>query len=517
MASVLLKTKSGYRLYNKGAADWVLKKCSSYYNESGVLVPMDNTSRSSFETMINSMASQGLRTLCLTQKDISARDVEDGSSNPFKEAPEYDLDLVAIVGIKDPVRKEVPDAVLRCQNAGIKVRMVTGDNIHTAKHIARECEILSENGLAMEGPEFRTLSNDELMRTIPKLDVVAVTGDGTNDAPAMKEADVGLAMGIAGTEVAKEAADIVILDDNFSSIVKSVMWGRTVFTNIRKFLQFQLTINLVALLIAVVAAVTTGETPLNVLQLLWVNLIMDSLAALALATEAPTEELLNHLPHGRNEPLINGKMAKHIFVQGMYQSFWLFLIFYGLPAQFEYFKVYPCQTDETEEECIDRQEDEQKKTNSMVFNTFIWMQLFNEINARRINDELNVFSGILTNYIFMSVWILTVVFQVIIMVIAPVGNIFKVEPLSGLEWGVSIAIGCGSMITSLLTRLVSMWLFKETEEKARERAERLAAQPVKYREHFWQILRQKKPKHVKEFENSLSLQGHVLSSNMNTL
>lgn len=475
----------------------------------------------------------------LTGADISAREVENGSSIPFKEAPEYDLDLVAIVGIKDPVRKEVPDAVLRCQNAGIKVRMVTGDNIYTAKHIARECGILSENGLAMEGPEFRTLSNDELMQTIPKLDVlarsspedkfilvktlkalgqvVAVTGDGTNDAPAMKEADVGLAMGIAGTEVAKEAADIVILDDNFSSIVKSVMWGRTVFTNIRKFLQFQLTINFVALLIAVVAAVTTGETPLNVLQLLWVNLIMDSLAALALATEAPTEELLNHLPHGRNEPLINGKMAKHIFVQGMYQSFWLFLIFYGLPARFEYFKVYPCQPDETEEECIDRQEDEQKKTNSMVFNTFIWMQLFNEINARRINDELNVFSGILTNYIFMSVWILTVVFQVIIMIIAPVGNIFKVEPLSGLEWGVSIAIGCGSMITSLLTKLISMWLFKETEEKARERAERLAAQPVKYREHFWQILRQKKPKHVKEFENSLSLQGHVLSSNLNTL
>lgn len=264
---------------------------------------MSQSKRHEFERMINEMASQGLRTLCLTQKEVQASEL------PFKEPPEFDLDLVAIVGIKDPVRPEVPEAVQTCQNAGIKVRMVTGDNIHTAKHIARECGIMTEHGVAMEGPEFRALTNEQLIEIIPTLEVLArsspedkyrlvktlkalgevvsVTGDGTNDAPAMKEADVGLAMGIAGTEVAKEAADIVILDDNFSSIVKACMWGRCVFSNIRKFLQFQLTINLVALIVAFVAAVSTGETPLNVLQLLWVNLIMDSLAALALATEAP--------------------------------------------------------------------------------------------------------------------------------------------------------------------------------------------------------------------------------------
>ena len=523
MASVILTDESGrHTLYNKGAADWVLARCTSFYDESGALVSLNDSKREMFERMINEMASQGLRTLCLTQREIK-------TSVPIKglsESVESDLSLVAIVGIKDPVRPEVPEAVSTCQRAGIKVRMVTGDNIHTAKHIARECGIMSEHGVAMEGPDFRLLSNDELMEIIPTLDVLArsspedkyrlvktlkalgevvsVTGDGTNDAPAMKEADVGLAMGIAGTEVAKEAADIVILDDNFTSIVKSCMWGRCVFSNIRKFLQFQLTINLVALIVAFVAAVSTGQTPLNVLQLLWVNLIMDSLAALALATEAPTKHLLEQLPHGRNEPLINSKMAKHILVQGAYQCLWLFLIFYGLPAHYEAFKVYPCEPDETELECSERQEHEQRKTNSLVFNAFIWMQLFNEINSRKINDELNVLSGLFNNWIFPFVWVIIVGCQCIIMCIPAVGNIFYVDPLSGLEWGVSIAIGSGSLAVALATKLVSRLLFRESEEAERARQIKLAAKPVEYREHFWQILRPVKPKHVVEFEEQLA-------------
>jgi len=196
---------------------------------------------------------------------------------------------------------------------GITVRMLTGDNLLTASFVAKECGILSDDGTVIEGPKFRTLSDEELDNILPKLqvmarcspqdkfrlvhrlrergEVVAVTGDGTNDAPQLKEADVGFSMGIAGTEVAKEASDIILLDDNFSSIVKAVMWGRNVFDSIRKFIQFQLTVNLVAVIIAFVGAVSKGESPLKPVQMLWVNLIMDTMAALALATELPTVDL----------------------------------------------------------------------------------------------------------------------------------------------------------------------------------------------------------------------------------
>ena len=223
------------------------------------------------------------------------------------------------------------------QRAGIMVRMVTGDNLHTAKSIARECGILTDDGTALEGPVFRKLSEEDMKKALETLqvlarssptdkytlvktlkamgEVVAVTGDGTNDAPALKESDVGLAMGRTGTDVAKEASDIIILDDNFASIVKSVLWGRSVFTNIRKFLQFQLTVNVVAVGTAVVAAVLSGYmertgTPLNILELLWINLVMDALGALALATEDPNDRLLLQRPYGRTEPLINKKMWK---------------------------------------------------------------------------------------------------------------------------------------------------------------------------------------------------------------
>lgn len=517
----------------------------------------------------------------------------------FKEPQEFNLTATCIVGIKDPVRKEVPEAVATCQRAGIRVRMVTGDNIHTARHIAKECGIFTEGGLALEGPAFRAMSQEELMKILPDMqvlarsspqdkyilvqtlkrmgEVVAVTGDGTNDAPALKESDVGLAMGIAGTEVAKEAADIVILDDNFSSIVKAVMWGRCVFANIRKFLQFQLTINLVALLVAFVCAVGSGETPLNVLQLLWVNLIMDSLAALALATEDPTPDLLEHRPHGRNEPLINRKMAKHILVQGAYQCFWLFLIFYGLPANVDsyhiesqcewytnneynatdpynslccyqgspqcngidsyYYDIAPlppptpvcvlnndgsgsCTITEpsasqycppSNTSCADfttvndayntahddydnDHETEIENTNSVVFNTFIFMQVFNEINSRKINDEYNVFEGFFRSPIFSIVLAITVGAQVIIMFF--LGGIFKTQPQTWQEWLAAIGIGAGSLVVSFLTRFISRTFFPVDEEKEREMQDLKNSQPIQYREHFWQILRPVKKEEI---------------------
>mmetsp|Transcript_4289 Transcript_4289/g.13717 ORF Transcript_4289/g.13717 Transcript_4289/m.13717 type:complete len:995 (+) Transcript_4289:117-3101(+) len=515
-ASVLIRTGTGFRLYCKGAAEIVLDRCTAQMAEGGESRSLSNAEKAAVADRITAMATSGLRTLAITYRDLS--EVAVAGMDLDAAPPEDDLTLIAVVGIKDPLRPEVPDAVKACKGAGITVRMVTGDNVHTAEHIARECGIMTD-GIAMEGPVFRKMSPEELAPLLPRLqvlarsspkdkyhlvqmlkaagEIVAVTGDGTNDAPALKESHVGLAMGIAGTEVAKEASDIVILDDNFSSIVKSVLWGRSVFCNIRKFLQFQLTINLVALTLAVIAAITGKGTPLNVLQLLWVNLIMDSMAALALATEDPTPDLLEEKPNGKDEPLISRTMWKHIVIQGIFQLAVLLLLLYGMPtlddyefpdkckvpvtdladgvlcrvdkepARVDYYSlpncaegVEPCAAfdldhakwDAAEERYEDLLDDAETAVNSVIFNTFIMMQLFNEFNARKICDEINVFAGITHSRIFLYVYVITVVVQVLIMQFA--GTVFHVDALSATEWGVGIAIGFISMPVSLLTKLL---------------------------------------------------------------
>eukprot|EP00803_Ostreobium_quekettii_P006058 evm.model.scf_144.7 EVM.evm.TU.scf_144.7 scf_144:78288-87675(-) len=529
MASILVRKGDVLRLYNKGAAEIVVDRCISYHDTTGKVVSLEAAKKAEILSYVTEMASQGLRTIALAYTDFPAEDAS-RASNFFDNAPDENLILMAVVGIKDPVRKEVPGAVATCQKAGIVVRMVTGDNVHTAQHIAKECGILTDGGVALEGPQFRTMPEEELIKMLPKLqvlarssptdkhllvstlrkmgEVVAVTGDGTNDAPALKESDVGLAMGIAGTEVAKEAADIVILDDNFLSIVKSVLWGRSVFNNIRKFLQFQLTINFVALILAFTAAIVGGETPLTVLQLLWVNLIMDTMAALALATEHPTWDLLDSMPYGREEPLINSKMWKHIFLGGLYQLFWLLLLLYGMPKHFDRYRepkeeevwfewcedhdefrgkstaelcfaengVLECSREleechenkdfvreeevdkaffeELEDEFEDAEDDHFMRISSVIFNTFIFMQVFNEVNSRKIADEYNFVSGIFTSKIFVGVLVVTVVLQIIIMT-TPFGDFFRVNTLTWYEWVLTVGIGAGTVPWSLAIRIVS--------------------------------------------------------------
>lgn len=306
-----------------------------------------------------------------------------------------------------------------------------------------------------------------------------MTGDGTNDAPALKESHVGLSMGRTGTEVAKEASDIVILDDNFKSIVKSVLWGRSVFNNIRKFLQFQITINFVALNLAFIAALVSTFTerdglPLNVLQLLWVNLIMDSMAALALATEDPTPELLLAKPNGPDEPLINKKMWKHIVTQGLFQLKVLLVLLYGLPEMDKY-HIVDCGDEPKAADvcadvnncpnwsaihaaydaCEDLKEDNERRVNSVVFNTFIIMQLFNQLNARKINDEVNVFQGVADSKIFLYVVVGIACSQVLIME-TPVNTFFKVDShQNGVEWAIAVVAGFCSWPVAALVKLLT--------------------------------------------------------------
>ncbi|KAK6152793.1 hypothetical protein DH2020_012432 [Rehmannia glutinosa] len=391
------------------------------------------------EATIEQFASEALRTLCLAYVDL-----ENGFSAD-EAIPESGYTCIGIVGIKDPVRPGVRESVALCRSAGVTVRMVTGDNINTAKAIARECGILTDDGIAIEGPIFREKSLEELLELIPKIqvmarsspldkhtlvkhlrttfnEVVAVTGDGTNDAPALHEADIGLAMGIAGTEVAKESADVIILDDNFSTIVTVAKWGRSVYVNIQKFVQFQLTVNIVALVVNFTSACLTGSAPLTAVQLLWVNMIMDTLGALALATEPPNDELMKKSPVGRKGNFISAVMWRNILGQSLYQ----FLVIWFLQAYGKtFFELDGCS-------------DSDLVLNTIIFNTFVFCQLFNEVNSREM-EKVNVLKGILDNYVFVSVLGSTVLFQIII--IEYLGTFANTTPLTLMQWFVSIFIG----------------------------------------------------------------------------
>ncbi|KAJ4767417.1 Calcium-transporting ATPase [Rhynchospora pubera] len=451
MGVVLQLNEGGYRAHTKGASEIILASCDKFLNREGNVVPLDEDCRSQLTSTIESYANEALRTLCLGYMEI------EGGFSDKQPIPENGYICIGIVGIKDPVRPGVKESVATCRSAGITVRMVTGDNINTAKAIARECGILTDDGLAIEGPDFRTKSEEEMTALIPKLqvmagsspldkhtlvkhlrtnlnEVVAVTGDGTNDAPALHEADIGLAMGIAGTEVAKESADVIILDDNFSTIVTVAKWGRSVYINIQKFVQFQLTVNVVALIVNFTSACITGSAPLTAVQLLWVNMIMDTLGALALATEPPNNELMKHAPVGRGGNFISNVMWRNIFGQAFYQ----FVVIWYLQADGKSMFGLEGPTADV-------------ALNTLIFNSFVFCQVFNEISSREM-EKINVFQGILDNYVFVAVISTTVTFQYLI--VQYLGEFANTIPLSSSQWFVCIFLGFLSMPIAALVKLI---------------------------------------------------------------
>jgi len=483
-----------YHLYHKGAAETVLKDCSHYLTHDGTILELNDAKRAEYETLIDNYAKDALRCVALAHKQIDAE--QNISTITNIQSLEQQLCLDAIVGIMDPLRPDVVEAVKTCQKAGIFVRMVTGDNLHTAKAIAKQAGILTPDGLSMEGEEFRNLTPSQLDEALPRLqvlarsspedkhilvqrlngglmpktkeewleihpgsnyekekdlllpgyyqewaaarqngvgEVVGVTGDGTNDGPALKAADVGLSMGISGTDVAKKASDIIIMDDNFSSIVRAVLWGRSVFDNIRKFLQFQLTVNVVALTITFLSAVAGYKPPLNAVMMLWVNLIMDTMGALALGTEPPTLELLNRRPYRRDASLINLPMWRNIMVQAVYQ---LGLLIFLLKEGPEIFK---CESGSTHHFTI-------------IFNAFVFCQIFNEFNAREIGDKFQPFHKLSTSPMFIVIIFITILSQWFIVVYG--GDFTQTHPLTVSEWKVTTGLGALSIPIGFLMRQI---------------------------------------------------------------
>lgn len=479
MGVVVKLSDKRYRLFVKGASEVLSKNCVDHIvvnaanGDSSTTLEgsseiekkrFDEVSYDNISKTIIFYANQSLRTIALCYRDFEQwppRGAEDRAIDdvPF-ELIAKELSLIAITGIEDPLRDGVREAVEKCQGAGVAVKMCTGDNVLTARSIAYQCGIFTPGGLIMEGPVFRKLNEMERLEIVPRLqilarsspedkrllvhtlksmgEVVGVTGDGTNDGPALKLANVGFAMGIAGTEVAKEASDIILMDDAFSNIVLAIMWGRCVNDSVKKFLQFQISVNITAVVITFVSAVASAseESVLTAVQLLWVNLIMDTFAALALATDPARPVLLDRKPDRKGAPLITVEMFKMILVQAAYQiAVCLILHFVGL----EILGLPHTPSNEAD-------------LRTLVFNCFVFCQIFNQLNCRRLDRKFNVLEGFFRNYYFMGIFAIMVAGQSLIVTYG--GAAFTVSELRGRDWGISIIVGFMAIPLGALVRLM---------------------------------------------------------------
>lgn len=461
---VLVKKSDGrHRFFVKGASEIMLNRCkyimAASPNDSPE--PLSDEDTKQITNTISSYAKASLRTIGLIYKDLDSWQPSQSADEDKNGLADLLVDMVyvGVVGIQDPLRPGVPEAVADCKRAGVQVRMVTGDNVETARAIATECGIYTEDGTVMEGPDFRKLSDREMDKILPNLQVlarsspedkrilvkrlkangetVAVTGDGTNDAPALKLADVGFSMGISGTEVAKEASAIILMDDNFSSIVKALMWGRAVNDAVKKFLQFQITVNITAVTITFISGVssTEGAAVLTAVQLLWVNLIMDTFAALALATDPPAPSVLDRKPDRKSAPLITLIMWKMIIGQAVYQLVVILVLYFRGQSILGY---------ETEQE-----RDELK---TLLFNIFVWMQIANAFNNRRLDNRFNIFEGIFRNRYFMG--IIGIMIGIQVLIIFKGGAAISVVPLNAAQWAYSLVLGFLTLPIGMAIRLV---------------------------------------------------------------
>jgi Ca2+-transporting ATPase len=442
----------------KGAPEAILAQCGKYLDADGASRELTAAARAEIQSHISAAAGDAMRTLAFAHAELPA-DFPHAEAEIHARRAEIEEGLVfdGWVGIRDPLRPDVKDAVRECRDAGIEVKMITGDTIETARAIGREIGLLdSPDAIAMTHAEFAQLSDEELSARLPKLrvlaralpadkyrivrllqaqnHVVAMTGDGTNDAPALKKADVGLAMGVSGTEVAKEASKIVLLDDAFSTIVRGAHWGRALYENIQRFLQFQLTINVSALAIAFLGPFLGLRPPFTVLQLLWINVIMDTFAAIALCSEPPRENLMRRPPKRRDESILTRAMLGNILVTAGFFVVVMLGLLLGMKHA-GWFAGSEARTAAFPELTM--------RQVTVFFTGYVFFQVWNQINCRSLSPRESGLRRLLSNPQFLMIASLTVVGQVLIVSFG--GEVFNVEPLGLIDW-LGIAVSTASVL-----------------------------------------------------------------------
>lgn len=437
-SSITLSRAGKQVTYIKGAPEKIVERCKNYIDESGAVREL--TEKAALTAYMDTQAGRSMRLLAVAKAD--------------GETDEGELTLLCVISIRDNVRKEAVDAIREVQNAGVQVVMVTGDRKETAVAIAKEAGLLaSAEEVALTSAEMAELTDEELKAILPRLRVIAralptdksrlvrvaqeldyvvgMTGDGVNDAPALKKADVGFAMG-SGTEVAKEAGDITILDDNFSSIAKAILYGRTMFKSIRKFLIFQLTVNVAAVLTCFMGPILGENVVLTVIQLLLVNLIMDSLAAIAFGSEPALSEYMKEKPVPRTAGIVSREMLNEVLVGALYITFVCLSILFFAPVRNLFGDV------------------DVTYLKSALFATFMMAITFNGLNAR--TEQINVFHQIGRNKNFLLIMAAILVLQFVFVTFG--GVALSVESLDARAWGICIVLAFLVIPIDLIRKLI---------------------------------------------------------------
>ena len=418
----VIKKDNHYEYLIKGAYEKILPKCNKYYTKGGNKLSIN---KNKIENYLKSITNKGIRVIVLATANNDKFD---------------DLTLVGIICIKDEIRNEAVDAIKMINEAHIQTVMITGDNKETALNIAKEVGLYKDNDVILTSDELNNLSDIEIKNILPKLKVVAralpqdksrlvkiasslglvvgMTGDGVNDAPALKKADIGFAMG-SGTEVAKEASDIVILDDNIKSIAAAILYGRTIFKSIRKFIIFQLTVNICAVTLSIIGPFIGVDTPVTVIQMLWVNMVMDTLAGIAFSYEPPLLEYMKEFPKKKNEPILNKYMIHEILFTGAYSSI---LCIFFLKSNF----IHQLFRNGVNDEYF----------MTAFFGLFIFISIFNAFNARTV--RINLLANIIKNKVFLFTILFITIVQLVLIYFG--GELFRTAGLTISELEIMILI-----------------------------------------------------------------------------